>query len=220
MSAAPTDAITARLERCYASAVHDVMKDMGYTDFVLPHDLRPMFPEQRLCGPVFTMSGHVDSSADKHSTLMGWTGFLSTAPAGHVVVCQPNDQRVAHMGELSAQALQLRGVRGYIVDGGCRDVDLMLGIGFQVFCRYYTPQDVTSYWMPDGYDVPVTIGEVEVHPGDYVLGDRDGVCVIPKADAEKIVTATEKAVSTENTMREAILGGMDPQAAYMKYGKF
>jgi 4-hydroxy-4-methyl-2-oxoglutarate aldolase len=220
VSEAIHDPVTARLEKCYTGAVHDVMRAMGHVNFVLPSDIRPLFPQQRLCGPVFTMNGRVDTGADAHMTLMGWTGFLSRAPAGHVVVCQANDDRVAHMGELSAETLKIRGVRGYIVDGGCRDVEFVLGIGFQVFCRYFTPSDVVGYWVPDAFDVAVSIGDVIVHPGDYVLGDRDGVCVLPRAHADEIVTAAEQAISTESAMRDAILGGMDPQQAYLKYGKF
>ena len=72
----------------------------------------------------------------------------------------------------------------------------------------------------DGLDVPVTIGPVTIHPGDYILADHDGVIVLPKARAEEIVTAAETASKTENKIRTAILAGMDPQAAYLKYGKF
>jgi regulator of RNase E activity RraA len=111
-------------------------------------------------------------------------------------------------------------VLGYIVDGGCRDVELCVSIGFQVYCRYFTPVDVAGHWLPEAFDVPVIVGEVTVHPGDYVLGDDDGVCVIPAARVEEVVDAAHTAVATENTMRDAIRGGMDPQQAYLKYGKF
>lgn len=215
-----SDSLTERLERCYTGAVHDVMRAMQLTDFVLPSSIRPLFPERKLCGPVFTMSGRVDRSADAHRTLLEWTGFLSRAPAGHVVVCQPNDERVAHMGELSAETLQRRGVRGYIVDGGCRDVDFLLNIGFQVFSRYFSPADVVGYWLPDALDVPIVVGDVTIHPRDYVIGDRDGVCVLPAKRAEAVVVAAEQAMSTENKVRNAILDGMDPQQAYLEYGKF
>jgi 4-hydroxy-4-methyl-2-oxoglutarate aldolase len=59
-----------------------------------------------------------------------------------------------------------------------------------------------------------------VHPGDYLLADQDGVIVLPKARAEDIIAAAESASKTENKIRTAILAGMDPQAAYLKYGKF
>jgi regulator of RNase E activity RraA len=214
------DPLTERLERCYASAVHDVMRSLGLDGFVLPRALAPLDPSSRLCGPVFTLRGRVDTGVGVHETLLGWTGFLSRAPAGHVVVCQPEDDRVAHMGELSAETLKLRGVRGYVVDGGCRDVERCLGVGLPIWCRYVTPLDVTGYWIPDAFDVPVTIGDVTVRPGDYLIADRDGVCIIPAARAGEVLDAAEAAVSTENTMRDAIRAGMDPQEAYLKHGKF
>ena len=69
-------------------------------------------------------------------------------------------------------------------------------------------------------DVPIRIGETDIHPGDYLLADRDGTGVLPQAGAEEIVTAAEAAMQTENKVRRAILDGMDPQEAYLKYGKF
>ena len=213
--------LTERLQHCYTGAVHDIMRGMGLKRFTLPHDIRPILPERTVCGPVFTLSGRVDDGADAHETLLAWTGFLSKAEPGTVVVCQPNDSAVAHMGELSAETLQMRGVRGYVVDGGCRDVNFLLGLGFPVFCRYFTPRDVVSYWLPDVMnEQPITIGEVTVRPGDYVIGDRDGVIVLPGERAEEIVTRTEEVIHTESLVRKAIREGMDPQQAYIKYGKF
>ena len=63
--------------------------------------------------------------------------MLSKAPSGAVVMCQPNDGTIAHMGELSAETLKYRGVKGYIVDGGCRDVDFILKLGFPVFLQIF-----------------------------------------------------------------------------------
>ena len=58
-------------------------------------------PEQAMAGPAFTILGKVDPTADAHETLLEWTGLLSKCPAGHIWVNQPNDNTVAHMGELS-----------------------------------------------------------------------------------------------------------------------
>ncbi len=212
--------LTGRLEACYTGVVHDVMRALGLRDFTLPHDIRPLIPEKRLAGPVFALSGHIVEGADPHETLLQWTGFLGQARPGTVVVCQPNDETIAHMGELSAETLQRRGVLGFVVDGGCRDVDFILKIGFPVFCRYLTPRDVVGRWLPDGMEVPIRIGETAIHPGDYILADRDGACVLPGSGVEEIVAAAEAAMHTENQVRRAILDGMDPQQAYLKYGKF
>ena len=212
--------LSERLEKCYTGAVHDVMRDMGLGAFTLPPAIRPIIPERRLAGPAWTFSGEIREGAGADETLLAWTGVLSKAPPGHVVVCQANDSTVAHMGELSAETLQRKGVRGYVVDGGCRDVDFVLKLGFPTFCRYFTPRDVVGYWLPRGFGEAVTIGEVTVHTGDHVLGDRDGVVVVPLDRVEEIIAATESAMAVENKVRDAILGGMDPQEAYRTFGKF
>ena len=65
-----------------------------------------------------------------------------------------------------------------------------------------------------------TIGTVTIRSGDWIIGDRDGVVVIPADKVEQVVTETEAVMSGESEMREAILGGMDAEAAYLKFGKF
>jgi 4-hydroxy-4-methyl-2-oxoglutarate aldolase len=209
-----------RLARTYTGVVHDVMRAMGLKDFTLPPEIRPLFPGQTLAGVVATVSGRVDDEADAHQTLLGWTGLLSRARADTVLICQPNDSSVAHMGELSAETLKAKGVRGYVADGGCRDVDFILRLGFPVWCRYFTPRDIVGHWLPDQFDRPIAIGPVTIHPGDLALGDCDGMVILPQAHAEEIVAAAETAITTENLVRKAILAGVDPREAYLKYGKF
>ena len=214
------DSLTERLARCYTGAVHDVLRMMGHQNIVLPPEITAIAPGTRLAGPVWTVSGHIDRTKTRHETLLGWCTLLAKAPAGHVVVCQPNNREIALMGELSAQTLAARGVRGYVVDGGSRDTDLVLAQGFAVFCSFLTPADIVERWIPDRFGEPVTIGAVTITTGDYLLGDRDGIVIIPRACAEEVVTKTEAVVATETDMRRALIGGMDPVEAYNKYGKF
>jgi 4-hydroxy-4-methyl-2-oxoglutarate aldolase len=214
------DVLTERLERCYTGVVHDVMRAMGLQNFTMLPELRPIMPERPLAGPAFTILGQADAKADAHATLLAWTGLLSKARPGSVWVSQPNDRVVAHMGELSAETLKNKGVRGCVVDGLIRDVNFLLNIGFQSWCRGYTPRDIVGHWLPVGVDVEVRIGDVAIRPGDYILGDRDGLVRLPLERAEEIVEGAEQAIATENLVRSAILGGADPQAAYLKYGKF
>jgi 4-hydroxy-4-methyl-2-oxoglutarate aldolase len=212
--------LTERLGRCYTGVMHDVMRGLGLRDFVLPPELRPILPEHTLAGPAFTIEGAVVPGADPHATLLAWTGLLSKAPSGHVWVSQPNDRTVAHMGELSAETLKAKGVRGAICDGGIRDVNFLLRLQFPCWARFFTPRDIVGYWLPHATDIPVTIGDVRIAPGDYLLGDRDGLIRIPAAIAEDVVTKAEQAIGTENLVRKAILAGVDPQEAYRQYGKF
>jgi regulator of RNase E activity RraA len=212
--------LTDRLAHCYTGAIHDVLRDMGHDRFVLPPSIRAIEPGLTVAGEAWTMAGSIDRTRTPHDTLLAWTGFLSKAPSGKVVICQPNTDEVALMGELSAETLQRRGVRGYIVDGGCRDVDFILKMGFPVFTRFFTPSDIVARWIPTAFGEPITIGNVTIRSGDYVLGDRDGIVIVPRDAADDAVTRAEAVVQTENVMRKAILDGMDPQAAYLKYGKF
>jgi 4-hydroxy-4-methyl-2-oxoglutarate aldolase len=212
--------VTDRLAHCYTGAVHDVLRMMDYERIALPPDIKAIAPGTKLAGPVWTVSGHMDRTKTRHETLLGWCTLLAKAPAGHVVVCQPHNHEIALMGELSAQTLAARGVLGFVVDGGSRDTDLVLAQGFPVFCSFLTPSDVVARWIPDRYGEPVTIGEVTIATGDYLLGDRDGVVIIPRSIVLDVVTRTEEVVATESEMRAALIGGMDPVEAYNRYGKF
>ena len=209
-----------RLERCYSGAVFDVLREAGHPDQSLPHGIRPLNPAWRLAGPVFPVGGRRTTDLGVHETILEWTTFLSKAPAGSVVLCQPNDLALAHMGELSSETLQRRGVRGYIVDGGCRDTTAILELGFRVFCRYTTPSDIAGRWVMDALGEPIRIGALTIRAGDYAMADADGVVIIPGAIAETIVAQTEAVMQKENQVRKAILEGTDPREAYLKYGKF
>src|SRR5215467_2206329 len=89
------DRIAQRLAACYTGAVHDVLRSMGRHEVVLPHAIKAIAPGTRLAGRVWTVSGHIDRTKSRHECLLGWCTLLARAPAGHVVVCQPNNHEVA-----------------------------------------------------------------------------------------------------------------------------
>ena len=212
--------ISDRLSKCFSSVIHDVMRDEGYKNFVLNPKIKPNKEKHKIAGQIFTMEGEVDTTLDHHETLLAWTGFLSKAPNNKVVICQPNNNEVALMGELSAETLQLKGVRGYIVDGGARDLDFILKINFPVWSSFYTPRDVVGYWKPTKFEQPIKIGDTLINNNDYVLADIDGVVIIPASIIEDILIRAEKLINTENLVRKSIKEGMDPQEAYLKYSAF
>jgi|TARA_X000001036_G_scaffold421292_1_gene442998 regulator of RNase E activity RraA len=211
---------TERLSKCYTGVVHDIMRDDGHKNFTLPSSIRPSKNKYILAGQIFTMEGIVDQTLDHHETLLAWTGFLSKAPNNKVVICQPNNHEVALMGELSAETLQLKGVRGYIVDGGARDLDFILKIDFPLWSSFYTPRDVVGFWKPTDFEKTIKIGDTVINNNDYVLADIDGVVIIPQNNIEDILNRSEKLINTENLVRKSIKEGMDPQEAYLKYSAF
>lgn len=209
-----------RLEKVYSGVVYDALVRMGHGECVLPSEIRPLDINSKIAGRIFTVRGKRVTDLSEDDTLLAWVKFLSRAPAGHVVICQPNDNTISHMGELSSETLKYKGVRGYIVDGGCRDSAFIEKIGFPVFCKYYTSKDIVKRWVPDAYEEPITIGNVTIHNGDYVMADRDSAVVIPQSLVEEVVTTAETMVNTENKVRTAILQGGDPVDAYLRYRKF
>ncbi len=170
-----TGDLSDRLAACYTGVLHDAMRAAGHRDFTLPPELRPILPAQAMAGPAFTIEGAVVPDADPHETLLAWTGLLSQAPAGSLWVSQPNDRVVAHMGELSAETLRNKGLRGCVADGFVRDVNFLMAIGFQTWCRGFTPRDIVGHWLPKATNVTIRIGDVDIAPGDYLVGDRDGL---------------------------------------------
>jgi len=216
-----TNALSDRLQNCYGGIVFDVMREMGAEDCVLPNTLRPITTEQVVAGRVFTVEGSSKKgSLGEVESLTKWCEFLSAAPPDHVVICQPNDSDVSHMGELSSETLSYKGVRGYIVDGGCRDTGFIEKIGFSVWRRYDTPLDVVGTWSPDALGELIEIGGVVINTGDYVFADRDGVLIIPVDIVEAVIDRCEVLMKTENKVRTAILEGVDPVDAYNRWGKF
>ncbi len=209
-----------RLEATYTGALHDVMRAMGLKNFVLPPDILPLVEGEKIAGPIYTVEGKSSTDFDAHETLLEWTGLLSKAPSGHVIICQPNNNEIALMGELSAEVLKLKGVKGYIADGGARDIEFILEMKFPVWCKFKTPKDIVSRWLPVAFNETIQIGDVSIAGGDWVVADRDGIVILPQAKAEDIVAETERVIGTENQIRTAIFDGMDPQEAYLKFGKF
>tara|TARA_B100001093_G_scaffold63727_1_gene53599 strand:+ start:880 stop:1527 length:648 start_codon:yes stop_codon:yes gene_type:complete len=212
--------LSQRLSKCYASAIHDVLREKGYGNCVLPPEIQALKRGQKLFGEIYTLSGHIDKTLTRHESLLLWSQVLSKVPNGKVIVCQPNTHSIALMGELSARALMVKGTKGYLMDGHCRDVEEIIDAEFPVFCRLSTPADIVERWKYDALGDPITIGGVTVCSGDYIIADMDGAVIIPQEVVEEVVIETEKVMNTESEMRKAILGGMDPEQAYLKFQKF
>jgi regulator of RNase E activity RraA len=214
------DKLTERLSKCYASAVHDVLREKGFGNCVLPPEIQALKRGQKLFGEIYTVSGHIDYTLSRHESLLLWSQVLSKVPTKKVIVCQPNTHSVALMGELSARALMVKETKGYLIDGHCRDVEEIIEAKFPVFCRLSTAADIVERWKYDTLGKPITIGSVTICSGDFIIADMDGAVIIPKEVAEKVITKTEEVMFTESEMRKAILSGMDPEQAYLKFKKF
>jgi len=154
-----------------------------------------------LAGPAFTVLGRPAEVSDHDAALRQVLGMLGEVPSGHVAVYGCGHDVSAHLGELSVTSLEAREVAGCVLDGGCRDVRFILETGFPVFSRFVTPEDSTWRWELVATQVQVNIGRVSIDPGDWVVGDDDGVVVVPQAIAESVLVEAERKAATESEIR-------------------
>lgn len=175
----------------------------------------------RLAGPVYPVLGRPYPGHDYDRSIRRVLEMLGAVPEGHVAVYQCNDGSSAHLGELSVTSLTSRGCAGAVIDGGVRDVDYILRQGFPVFSRCVTPQDCVPRWelLAHG-DVTILIGGVRIAPGDWIVGDADGIVVVPGEMLERTLVEAEEKVATENAIRDSVRQGMLPLEAYERFGTF
>lgn len=210
----------ARFGTLYAAALADVLDGLGLPRQTLPPALRPLAPGMRVAGPAFPVEGRPAKGLGYDESITRILACLGAVPPGHVAVYATNDRESAQFGELSATSLAARGAAGVVLDGGCRDVDLVVRQGFPVFCRYTTPQDSVPRWKLERCGHEIEIEGVRVATGDWVVGDADGVVVVPADRVDEVLEEAERLAATENEVRAAVRRGTAPLEAYRRYGKF
>lgn len=214
------DDVCQRFSVIYTGAISDVLDEMNYRHQVLPSSIQALERGQRVTGIAMPVEGQSTESLDPEEVYIPILQMLGDLRNGDVIVTQAHDNVSAHIGELSCETAKFRGARGAVIDGAARDIDYILKLGFPVFCRYHTPQDVIGRWKLVSYGKEIRIGDVAVRRGDFVVGDKDGVLVIPREVTLQVLEKSEEVVNTENLVRKAILQGVHPVDAYRKYGRF
>jgi regulator of RNase E activity RraA len=215
-----SDDLPRRFAKIYTAAITDVMDEMGLLRQTLPWTIEPLSPEMRLAGYAFPARGRPRKQGPRDEVIRRFLTMIGDVPRDSVLVIQANDNVAAHFGELSAESLRARRVRGAVVDGSTRDAAYIRRIGFPTFVRFHTPQDSVPRWQVSDWGQPITIGGVRIALGDVIVGDFDGVVVVPRRVAHEVLLRCEKLVGTENKVRTAVKRGMLPLAAYEKYGAF
>jgi 4-hydroxy-4-methyl-2-oxoglutarate aldolase len=101
-----------------------------------------------------------------------------------------------HWGEVLAVASQVRGIAGLVIDGGVRDTVEMAGLGFPVFSRHVNVRGTRKLFR-GALGVPVQVGDVTVQTADLVVGDADGVVVLPQQVADRVLETSDERVAKE-----------------------
>jgi regulator of RNase E activity RraA len=144
--------------------------------------------------------------------------MVGRAPEHGVLVIEANDDVSAQIGELMTTSLMSQSCRGCVCDGGTHDTEFIREQESPLFTGYKhrkTPSHGGNSW-----DIDVVIGGVEVSPGDVVVGDVDGVVVVPRSVAVEVLEAAEDKIGEEDKVRERIKEGVSPLEAYDEFGVF
>lgn len=211
-----------RYRRLYMPAVCDAVYSLGLPEQVLPSSLRPLFPEQRVVGIAYTVRGApIEPVVDWDQGVERISSYLEVfqdLPGDSVLVSVNPDSHVGHFGELTGNSAQSRGCVGVILDGNLRDIEGLRDIGLQVFYRDLSPLNAIGRWEMVASQVPVTVGDVTISPGDVVMAEFDGILVIPQADAERVLVRAEEIVGSEALVRAEMQAGESPLSSLERHG--
>lgn len=209
-----------RYLQLYTGVIGDILDTMGHWHQMLPEEIQAIAPGTKIFGEAFTIEGQ---AARDHSEndIPDRVRLLGEITANSIVVLTAGgDRQAAHWGEITGLAARNNGCLGAVVDGGSRDIQQLLDHRFPVFTRFRSPKASTGRWSVSKWQTAIRIEDVSIHPGDYIMGDADGVIVIPRSLAAEVLTLAEEKTAKEKAMREALAAGETIRSVFEKYGHF
>ena len=206
--------------KLYSGVISDVLDSLGHPEHTMAANLRPLDESLVLCGPARTAQYmevfHVEKGVNPYELEIALVDDLK--PGEVAVMACPNPARIGPWGELLSTTARARRAAGCVTDGLVRDVKLIRAMKFPVFAGGIWPLDSKGRGMVMKIDVPVVCGGTRVAPGDYVFGDVDGICVIPKKLAAKTFRLSLKKVAAENTVRKELERGDRLADVFKRHG--
>ena len=206
------------LEQLYSAVVADVLDSMGLRNQVLSAYIRALTPTGKVCGRVFTAKAvSVDEMpAEPYKLEMR---AIDTMQAGDVLVVDAeHEKQGAFWGELLSTACLAKGVRGVVMSACSRDLWALNQMEFPVFGIGCTPADSAGRLDVISIGEPIQIDGVAARNGDYILGDLDGVVIVPRDSADEALRRAVEKVSGETTVREELRAGSPVAEVFKKYG--
>lgn len=207
------DTLVRRLQAVGVCGLSDAMDKHGIDGQCL--GIMPFGPDMKIAGPAFTI----------RMVPVGLSGgvvgdYIDDVEPGQVVVIDNNGRRDATVwGDILTTVASHRGIGGTVIDGVCRDIRASLEVGYPIFARANTMRTGKDRVTADAYNVTVQLAGVRIEPGDWLVGDSDGVIAIPKARLVEVLKTAEEIAAVEDQIIAAVRGGarLDEARRKLKY---
>jgi len=206
-------------QRLYTAVLSDVLDELGHTEQALDAAIRPLDDRTVLAG--YARTGlyrevfHVEPGENPYELEIALVDDLRIDDVA-VLACG-GSRRIAPWGELLSTAARARGAAGCVTDGFVRDVRSIRALGFPVHHGGIAPLDSKGRGKVAAIDVPVRVAGVAIAPGDLVVGDVDGVVVVPRSLEDEVLGRAFAKVESEDRTREALERGELLAAVFARY---
>ena len=208
----------------YTAVVGDVMDKLGLLNQFLPPQIQPLQDDMFIIGRAMTVleADVVSDSSSNNPVLNKPFGLMLEAlddlKKNEVYICTGSSPSYALWGELMATRAQILGAAGAVVAGYSRDTRGILELKFPSFSYGRYAQDQAPRGKVIDFRVPIEIKGVRINSGDIIIGDIDGVCVVPRAVEEEVFRLSIEKARGEKMVQKKILEGMSTREAFDKYG--
>ena len=199
----PSQHLIEELSRFDTATVHEASGGRG----ALESNIKPVDPKSRLCGPAVTVAGRAGDNLILHKAIY-------VAERGDVLVVSVGGfTEAGPWGEIMTVAARVRGIAGLVIDGSIRDSITIQELGFPAFSKGLSIKGTTKDSL--GYiNHPVVIGGITVHPGDVILGDADGVVVVPQKDLAEVLEKSKLRKEKEEKIKKELQIGKSTLELY------
>ena len=213
-----SERISAILDQLYSAVIADVLDELGFRNQTLCAEIRALTPSNKLCGRVFTARAQAVNEIPAEPYKLELEAVDAMERGDVFVIDAGHNSESAFWGELLSTACVAKGVRGVVMSACSRDMWKLREMSFPVFGIGCNPAD--SKGRIDTIEVgkPITIDGVRIKNGDFIIGDSDGVVIIPSKVLSETLRFAQAKVSAENTVRDELAAGVSVTEVFRKHG--
>ena len=217
----PINEMVDRYQALYTVAINDIFQERNMHNQWLGPDIKCQTKELSLevvAGFAFTVQWIYDRLPDERDRPAA--KMVAAYPENSMIVVDAGkDQVSGFWGELATTICQNNGVNGAVINGGAKDTGFVKRMNFPIFCKFTSPVDGFYRSRLRGWQIPIWFNDVLIRPGDFIVGDSDGVLVIPQEIAEEVLLETERRAENETETRKLLKEGVHPEDASEATGR-